>query len=75
MQSLVTKPEAIEISETAGETLTVFELRVAKEDLGRVMAAGQTAASASLDFLLYNRGQSPSYEAANPRHRTRTVFY
>ena len=40
-----------------------------------IQAAGQAATSASLDFLLYNRGQSPSYKAANPRHRTRTVFY
>ena len=37
VESLVTKPEAIEISETAGETMTIFELRVAKEDLGRVI--------------------------------------
>ena len=37
VESLVTKPEAIEISETTGETMTILELRVAKEDLGRVI--------------------------------------
>jgi len=41
-----------------------------------IRAAGQAATSASLDFLLYNRGQSsPHYKSAKPRHRTRTVFY
>ena len=37
VETLVTKPEAIEITETAGKTVTIFELRVAKEDLGRVI--------------------------------------
>ena len=37
VESLVTKPEAIEISETPGETMTILALRVAKEDLGRVI--------------------------------------
>ena len=41
-----------------------------------IQAAGEAATSASLDFLLYNRGQSfPQYKSAKPRHRTRTVFY
>lgn len=41
-----------------------------------IQAAGQTVTSASLDFLLYNRGQSSlHYKSAKPRHRTRTVFY
>jgi hypothetical protein len=30
--------------------------------------------SSGLDYLLWNRGQQPSYKA-QPRHRTRTVFY
>ena len=37
VETLVTKPEAIEIAETLGETTTILELRVAKEDLGRVI--------------------------------------
>jgi hypothetical protein len=28
-----------------------------------------------LDYLLWNRGQEPTYKKAKPRHRTRTVFY
>jgi hypothetical protein len=40
-----------------------------------IQTAGRDATSASLDFLLFNRGQSLSYKAASPRHRTRTVFY
>jgi hypothetical protein len=44
--------------------------------VGEIQAAGQAANSASLDFLLYNRGQSfPHYKSGKPRHRTRTVFY
>jgi len=46
VESLVTKPDAIEISETAGETMTIFELRVAEEDRGRVIGKqGNTARS------------------------------
>jgi|HubBroStandDraft_5_1064220.scaffolds.fasta_scaffold163991_1 predicted RNA-binding protein YlqC (UPF0109 family) len=46
VESLVTKPEAIEIGETAGETITIFELRVAEEDRGRVIGKqGNTARS------------------------------
>jgi predicted RNA-binding protein YlqC (UPF0109 family) len=46
VETLVTKPEAIEITETLGETTTILELRVAKEDLGRVIGKqGRTARS------------------------------
>jgi hypothetical protein len=37
VEALVTRPEAIKISETLGDTMTILELRVAKEDLGRVI--------------------------------------
>ena len=37
VKSLVTKPEAIEITETVSGTMTILELRVAKEDTGRVI--------------------------------------
>jgi hypothetical protein len=40
-----------------------------------IRALGHPVTAATLDFLLYNRGQSPSYKSAKPRHRTRTVFY
>jgi uncharacterized protein len=46
VEGLVTKPEAIEISETQSESMTLLQLRVAKEDLGRVIGKqGQTAQS------------------------------
>lgn len=46
VETLVTKPEAIEITETPGETITILQLRVAKEDLGRVIGKqGRTAHS------------------------------
>ena len=35
---------------------------------------GQKVPPMKLDYLLWNRGQKPQYKA-QPRHRTRTVFY
>ena len=37
-------------------------------------ASGHAITSMELDFLLWNRGQQPTYKSI-PRHRTRTVFY
>jgi predicted RNA-binding protein YlqC (UPF0109 family) len=34
-QQSVNNPDAVEVKETQGETASVLELRVAKEDLGR----------------------------------------
>lgn len=43
-KSLVDKPEEVELKEVEGEKTTVFELRVAKEDLGKVIGKqGNTA--------------------------------
>jgi len=43
---LVKHPEAVEVKETQGETASVLELKVAKEDLGRVIGKqGRTAKS------------------------------
>jgi len=36
-KALVDKPEAVEVTEVEGEQTTVIELRVAKEDLGKVI--------------------------------------
>ena len=36
-RQLVNNPDAVEVKETQGDTASVFELRVAKEDLGRVI--------------------------------------
>jgi uncharacterized protein len=33
-QQLVNNPNAVEVSETRGDTASILELRVAKEDLG-----------------------------------------
>lgn len=43
-KALVDKPEAVEVTEVEGEQTTVVELRVAKEDLGKVIGKqGRTA--------------------------------
>ncbi|MGH7833728.1 MAG: KH domain-containing protein [Candidatus Binatia bacterium] len=45
-RSLVTNPDAVEVTETQGETASVLELKVAKEDLGRIIGKqGRTAKS------------------------------
>ncbi|MFZ8831089.1 MAG: KH domain-containing protein [Thermodesulfobacteriaceae bacterium] len=41
---LVDKPEAVQINEIEGEQTTVIELKVAKEDLGKIIGKeGRTA--------------------------------
>jgi hypothetical protein len=43
-QALVDNPDAVEVSEVIGEQTSVIELRVAKEDLGKVIGKqGRTA--------------------------------
>jgi uncharacterized protein len=43
---LVNNPNAVEVRETRGDTASILELRVAKEDLGRVIGKqGRTAKS------------------------------
>jgi predicted RNA-binding protein YlqC (UPF0109 family) len=45
-KSLVDNPDAVEVRETQGETASVLELRVAKQDLGRIIGKqGRTAKS------------------------------
>ena len=45
-KSLVDNPEKVEVKEVAGEQTTVVELRVDKEDLGKVIGKqGRTARS------------------------------
>jgi len=45
-QQLVSNPDAVEVAETRGDAATLLELRVAKEDLGRVIGKqGRTAQS------------------------------
>jgi uncharacterized protein len=45
-RSLVSFPDAVEVKETQGDTASIFELKVAKEDLGRIIGKqGRTAKS------------------------------
>lgn len=45
-KSLVNHPEEVEVKEIQGETAAILELRVAKEDLGRIIGKqGRTAKS------------------------------
>jgi len=45
-RSLVAHPDAVEVKETQGDTASILELRVAKEDLGRIIGKqGRTAKS------------------------------
>ncbi len=45
-KSLVNNPDAVEVKETEGDTASVVELKVAKEDLGRIIGKqGRTAKS------------------------------
>ena len=45
-QSLVDNPDKVEVTEIIGEQASVIELRVAKEDLGKVIGKqGRTAQS------------------------------
>lgn len=37
VQTMVDKPEEIEISEIQGDQITILKLRVAKEDIGKVI--------------------------------------
>ena len=42
--SLVDKPDEVEIQEVSGDSTTVYELRVAQEDLGKILGnQGKTA--------------------------------
>jgi hypothetical protein len=59
-------PEEIEIRACAVHAVELL--------VGEMRRAGYSVNSAKLDYLLWNRGQQPSYKA-RPRHRTRTVFY
>ena len=43
-KSLVDKPDEVEIQEVSGDSTTVYELRVAQEDLGKIIGKqGKTA--------------------------------
>jgi predicted RNA-binding protein YlqC (UPF0109 family) len=57
VQSLVDKPDQIEIKEVIGEHAHVLELRVAKEDLGKVIGKGGAHASAIRTIMAATSGK------------------
>ncbi len=63
-QALVDHPEQVEVSEVAGEQTSVIELRVAKEDLGKVIGKQGRTAKAMRTIL----------SAASTKIRKRTVM-
>jgi len=63
-QALVDHPEQVEVSEVTGEQASVIELRVAKEDLGKVIGKQGRTAKAMRTIL----------SAASTKIRKRTVL-
>ncbi len=63
-QALVDKPEEVEVSEVEGNQTSVLELKVAKEDLGKVIGKqGRTA-----------RAMRTILSAASAKVKKRTVL-
>jgi len=63
-KALVDNPEAVEVSEVEGEQTSVIELKVAKEDLGKVIGKqGRTA-----------RAMRTILSAASTKSRKRAVW-
>ncbi len=58
VQSLVDKPDEVQIKEVVGEHAHVFELRVAKEDLGKVIGKGGAHASAIRTLMAAASGKA-----------------
>ncbi len=50
-QALVDNPDVVEVSEVVGEQTSVIELRVAREDLGKVIGKGGKTAKAMRTIL------------------------
>ena len=48
---LVNNPDAVEVKETQGETASVLELKVAKEDLGRIIGKQRRTAKSIRTIL------------------------
>jgi uncharacterized protein len=63
-QALVDLPDQVEVSEVTGEQTSVIELRVAKEDLGKVIGKQGRTAKAMRTIL----------SAASTKIRKRTVL-
>jgi hypothetical protein len=59
-------PEEVEIRAVA--------LHAVERMVGHLTGTGRNVSALRLDYVLWNRGQSPHMKA-HPRHRTRTVYY
>ena len=57
VQSLVDKPDEVQIKEVIGEHAHVLELQVAKEDLGKVIGKGGAHASAIRTLMAATSGK------------------
>src|SRR5215470_12720092 len=57
VQALVDKPDEVQIKEVIGEHAHVIELRVAKEDLGKVIGKGGAHASAIRTIMAATSGK------------------
>ena len=64
VQAIVDNPEQVEISEIKGEHVSVLELKVAKEDIGKVIGKKGRTARAIRTIL----------SAASGKAKKRTVF-
>ena len=64
VKAMVDHPEQVEISEVEGDQTTVLELRVAKEDLGKVIGKKGRNAQALRDIL----------SAVSAKRRKRTIL-
>jgi predicted RNA-binding protein YlqC (UPF0109 family) len=52
VKALVDKPEQVDVREVVGEQTTVIELRVAKEDIGKVIGKQGRTAQAMRTILI-----------------------
>ena len=64
VQAMVDHPESVSVSEIKGDQMTVFELNVAREDLGKVIGKQGQNARAIRTIL----------NAASARERRRSVL-
>ena len=71
-QQLVNNPNAVEVRETRGDTASILELRVAKEDLGRVIGKqGRTAQSLRIVLNAVASRTNRKVVTRNPRRLER----
>ena len=71
VQQLVNNPNAVEVRETRGDMALILELRVAKEDLGRVIGKqGHTAKS--LRIVLNASPRVPTARSYSKSSKIRT---